>query len=58
MPEKAQKRFQNTLLYSKKAVVLEDDNDRRKNNDNDLKKRNGLNTVNRIKKFADVIKTK
>ena len=52
MPEKAQKRFQNTLLYSKKAVVLEDDNDRRKNNDNDL------NIVNRIKKFADVIKTK
>ena len=58
MPEKAQKRFQNTLLYSKKAVVLEDGNDRRKNNDNDLKKRNDLNIVNRIKKFADVIKTK
>ena len=58
MPEKAQKRFQNTLLYSKKAVALEDDNDRRKNNDNDLKKRNDLNIVNRIKKFADVIKTK
>lgn len=32
MPKKTLKKPQNTLLHSKKSVVLEDDNDGRKNN--------------------------
>ena len=58
MPEKALETFQNTLLYSKKAVALKDDNNRRKNNDNNLKKRIESNIADRRKQFADVIKTK
>ena len=37
IPEKALKTFQDTLLYSEKAVSLKSDNDRKENN-NELEK--------------------
>ena len=58
MPEKALKTSQNTLLYSKKAIVLENNNNRREINNNDLKTRSDNNISDRITKFAGKIEKK
>ena len=57
LPEKALETSKDTLLLSRKKVVLTGDGDRRVNNDKSVNNRSNRNLTERVTKCQEIIKT-